>query len=74
MDDDFALPEHLVKLEKALDDGLAKAIPLIVQEIDKERTEIITNKINSLLRARQYEAYNEDYLNGIRETLKVIKD
>ena len=73
-DAEFPMPEHLVELDKALDEGLAKAIPLIIREVDKERTEIITNKINDLLRTRQYEAYNEDYLNGIRETLKVIRD
>lgn len=69
----FPLPAYIVELDQALDEGLATAIPLIIKQVDKERTDIIIDKLESLLRKRQSEGYNTDHLNGIRLSLQVVK-
>lgn len=66
------MPAYIVELDQALDEGMSKAIPLIVQQVDKERTDIIVNKIKELLKSRQAAGYNTDYLDGIKSVLDVI--
>lgn len=67
------MPDYIIELDQALDEGMAKAIPVIIKQVDKERTDIIINKIEDLLRTRTYSGANTDHLNGIRETLDVIR-
>lgn len=66
-------PAYIIELEQAFDEGMSKAIPVIVKQVDKERTKIIIDRLESLLRTRQYSGANTDYLNGIREALEVIR-
>lgn len=70
----FQLPAHIVELDQALDEGISKAIPVIVKQIDKERKDITIARLNDLLRTRQYSGATTDYLNGIREAIEVIND
>ena len=67
------IPDHILEIDKALDEGMSKAIPLIIKQIDKERTDIIIDKLNNLLYTRQYQGANEYYLNGIRESLDLVR-
>jgi hypothetical protein len=67
------MPDYLVKLDQTLNEDMGKAIPLIVQQVDKERTYIILNRLENLLRTRQYSGATTDYLDGIRECIQVIK-
>ena len=67
------MPAYIVEIDQALSEDMSKAIRLIIEQVDKERTRIITDRIDDLLRTRQYTGANTDYLNGIRETLEVIK-
>jgi hypothetical protein len=69
----FPMPAYVVELDQALDEGLAKAIPVIIKQIDKERKDIMINKAEDLLRTRTYSGANTDYLNGIRETIEMLK-
>jgi hypothetical protein len=70
----FPLPFHIIELDQALDEGFAKAIPVIVNHIDSERKKITSDRLNDLLRTRQYTGATTDYLNGIREAIEVIND
>jgi hypothetical protein len=70
----FPLPSYIVELDQALDEGLAKAIPVIVKQIDTERKKLTLDRLNDLLRTRQYTGANTDYLNGIREAIEVLND
>lgn len=70
----FPLPSYIVELDQALDEGLAKAIPVIVKQIDTERKKLTLDRLNDLLRTRQYSGANTDYLNGIREAIEVLND
>lgn len=67
------MPAYIIELDQALDEGMSKAIPLIVRQVDKERTDIIVNKIKELLKSRQAAGYNTDHLDGIRSALDVIR-
>jgi hypothetical protein len=69
----FPMPAYIVELDQALDEGLASAIPVIVKQVDKERTKIIVDRLNDLLRTRQYTGATTDYLNGIRESIEAIE-
>ena len=70
----FPLPLYIVELDQALDEGLAKAIPVIVKQIDAERKKLTLDRLNDLLRTRQYLGANTDYLDGIREAIEVLND
>jgi hypothetical protein len=70
----FPLPSYIVELDQALDEGLAKAIPVIVKQIDTERKKLTLDRLNDLLRTRQYTGANTVYLNGIREAIEVLND
>lgn len=70
----FPLPAYIIELDQALDEGLAKAIPVIVKQIDAERKKLTLDRLNDLLRTRQYTGANTDYLNGIREAIEVLND
>lgn len=70
----FPLPVHILELDQALDEGLATAIPVIVKQIDKERTKIILDRLNSLLRTRQSEGATTDYLGGIKDSIQAIEE
>jgi hypothetical protein len=70
----FPLPSHIIELDQALDEGLSKAIPVIVNQIDSERKKITYDRLNDLLRTRQHDGATTDYLNGIRESIEVIND
>lgn len=69
----FPLPAYIVELDQALDEGLAKAIPVIVKQVDRERTKIIIDRLNDLLRTRQYSGATTDYLDGIREAIEAAE-
>ena len=69
----FPLPDHIVELDHAMNEGLAKSIPLIVKQVDQERTDIIINKLERLLRKQESEGYNTNHLDGIRLSLQVVK-
>jgi hypothetical protein len=69
----FPLPTHIVELDQALDEGLATAIPVIIKQVDKERTKIIVDRLNDLLRTRQYTGATTDYLDGIREAIEAAE-
>ena len=43
------IPDHIIEIDKALDEDMSKAIPLIIKQVDRERTEIIIDKLNNLL-------------------------
>jgi hypothetical protein len=68
------VPDHIFELDKAFDEGLSTAIPVIVNQVDTERKKIILDRLNDLLRTRQYSGATTDYLNGIREAIEVIND
>ena len=68
------MPAYIVELDQALDEGLATAIPVIVKQVDRERTKIIIDMLNDLLRTRQYTGSNTDYLNGIREAITAVEE
>lgn len=68
------MPAYIVELDQALDEGLATAIPVIVKQVDRERTKIIIDRLNDLLRTRQYTGSNTDYLNGIREAITAVEE
>jgi len=70
----FPMPAYIVELDQALDEGLATAIPVIVKQVDRERTKIIIDRLNDLLRTRQYTGSNTDYLNGIREAITAVEE
>jgi hypothetical protein len=70
----FPMPAYIVELDQALDEGLAKAIPVIVKQVDKERTKIIVDRLNDLLRTRQYTGATTDYLNGVREAIQAVEE
>jgi hypothetical protein len=70
----FPMPAYIVELDQALDEGLATAIPVIVKQVDRERTKIIVDRLNDLLRTRQYTGATTDYLDGIRESIKSIEE
>jgi len=70
----FPMPAYIVELDQALDEGLATAIPVIVKQVDRERTKIIIDMLNDLLRTRQYTGSNTDYLNGIREAITAVEE
>lgn len=67
------MPDYIIELDQALDEGMSKAIPLIVKQVDKERTDIIIDRLESLLRTRQYSGATTDYLDGIRESLSLVR-
>ena len=67
------MPDYIIELDQALDQGMSKAIPLIVKQVDKERTDIIIDRLESLLRTRQYSGATTDYLDGIRESLSLVR-
>lgn len=67
------MPEYIVELDQALDEGLAKAIPVIIKQIDNERRDITVKAIEKLLRERQSQGYNTDHLDGIRSALGVVR-
>jgi hypothetical protein len=69
----FALPNHIVRLDQAMNEGLANAIPLIVKQVDEERTDIIIDQLENLLRKRESEGYNTNHLDGIRLSIQVVK-
>jgi hypothetical protein len=69
----FPMPAYIVELDQALDEGLATAIPVIVKQVDRERTKIIVDRLNDLLRTRQYTGATTDYLDGIREAIQSIE-
>ena len=71
--DNFPMPAYIIELDQALDEGMSKAIPVIVKQVDKERREIMISKAEDLLRTRTYSGANTDYLNGIRETIEILK-
>jgi len=71
---EFPLPSYIVELDQALDEGLAKAIPVIVKQIDAERKRLTLDRLNDLLRTRQYTGATTDYLDGIREAIEVLND
>jgi hypothetical protein len=68
------MPAYIIELDQALDEGLAKAIPVIVKQIDRERTKIIIDRLNDLLRTRQYSGATTDYLDGIREAIEAAEE
>ena len=67
------MPAYIVELDQALDEGMAKAIPVIVKQVDKERRNIMIGKIEALLKYRQSEGYNTDHLDGIRSALDALR-
>ena len=67
------MPAYIVELDQALDEGLANAIPVIIKQVDKERTKIIVDRLNYLLRTRQYTGATTDHLNGIREAIEAVE-
>lgn len=67
------MPAYIVELDQALDEGLATAIPVIVKQVDRERTKIIIDRLNDLLRTRQYTGATTDYLDGIREAITAVE-
>jgi hypothetical protein len=67
------MPAYIVELDQAFDEGMSKAIPVIVKQIDNERRDIMINRAENLLRTRTYSGANTDYLNGIRETIETLK-
>ena len=69
----FPIPAYIVELDQALDEGLAAAIPVIVKQVDRERTKIIIDRLNDLLRTRQYSGATTDYLDGIREAIEAAE-
>jgi hypothetical protein len=64
---------HILELEQAFDEGIDKAIPVIINQVDQERRNIIIDKLNSLLLKHQYQGANKDYLNGIKEALDTVR-
>jgi hypothetical protein len=74
IDNNFPMPAYLVELDQALDEGMAKAIPVIIKQIDNERKDITISRLNDLLHTRQYSGATTDYLNGIREAIEVLND
>jgi hypothetical protein len=73
IDNDFPMPAYLVELDQALDEGMAKAIPLIIKQVDSETRTLLIGRVEDLLKSRQYDAYNRDHLDGIRSALEVLK-
>lgn len=67
------MPDYIVELDQALDEGMSKAIPVIVKQVDKERKDIMIGKAEDLLRTRIYAGATTDYLDGIRETIEILK-
>lgn len=67
------MPAYIIELDQALDEGMSKAIPVIVKQVDKERREIMINKVKELLKSRQANGYNTDHLDGIRSALDVLQ-
>jgi hypothetical protein len=70
----FLLPTHIVELDNALDKSITSAIPLIIKEIDREVRELLIGRVEELLRSRTYEGIDTGYLDGIRESIKVMKE
>lgn len=67
------MPKYIIEIDQALSEDMSKAIRLIIQQIDEETRTILVNKVEELLRTRTYAGANTDYLNGIREAIKIIK-
>lgn len=66
------MPAYIIELDQALDEGMAKAIPVIVKQVDKERKDIMINSLKKLLKSRQSEGYNTDHLDGIRSAIDAL--
>ena len=67
------MPAYIVEIDQALSEDMSKAIRLIIDQVDKERKGIMISKAEDLLRTRTYSGANTDYLNGIRETIEILK-
>lgn len=67
------MPDYIIELDQALDEGMSKAIPVIVRQVDEERKNLMIGKAEDFLRTRTYSGANTDYLNGIRETIEILK-
>ncbi len=66
-------PAYIIELDQAFDEGMSAVIPVIVKQVDRERTKIIIDRLNDLLRTRQYTGATTDYLDGIREAIEVAE-
>lgn len=67
------MPAYIVEIDQALDEGMAKAIPLIIDQVDKEVRASLIKRVEELLKHSQYFAYSTDYLNGIKACLEVLQ-
>ena len=67
-------PAYIIELDQAFDEGMSAVIPVIIKQIDSERNKITLDRLNDLLRTRQYSGATTDYLDGIREAIEVIND
>jgi hypothetical protein len=67
-------PAYIIELDQAFDEGMSAVIPVIIKQIDSERKKITLDRLNDLLRTRQYSGATTDYLDGIREAIEVIND
>jgi hypothetical protein len=67
-------PSYIIELEQAFEEGLSSAIPVIVKQVDKERTDMIIDKLNDLFRTSQYMGATTPYLDGIRQSIEAVKE
>ena len=67
-------PSYIIELDQAFDEGMSAVIPVIVKQVDAERKKITLDRLNDLLRTRQYSGATTDYLDGIREAIEVLND
>lgn len=67
------MPAYIVEIDQALSEDMSKAIRLIIEQVDNETRNLMTDRAEDLLRTRTYSGANTDYLNGIRETIEVLK-
>lgn len=67
------MPVYLIELEQSFYNDMPDFVQSIVKQVDKERKDIMINQAEALLRTRQYSGATTDYLNGIRETIEILK-
>jgi hypothetical protein len=67
------MPVYLIELEQSFYNDMPGFVQSVIKQVDKERRDIMINQAEELLRTRQYSGATTDYLDGIRETIELLK-
>jgi len=67
------MPVYLIELEQSFYNDMPSFVQSIVKQVDKERKDIMVAQAEDLLRTHTYSGANSDYLDGIRETIEILK-